>query len=304
MLKIDIQQVINNPFAVHLAFFLGKWIPPGLGYPLCDFIGKWAATRRASNMMRAIRANQWVARGANLGKESLDKAVQETLKNNIRDLYLLYHYVQNQEAAQRLIHLDGFAEKLVKRPEFAGRGLVIVGLHLSGFDLILQSVCRQGLKAMVLTIPDPQGGRWIEYEMRKKTGMNLTPASLSTLRQAVKHLEHGGMVLTGLDHPIPDPKFHPKFFGYAATLPTHYISLALQARVPIVIMSAIYEADGKYHVLSSEPIEMEYDPDREKIILRNAEKVLKQAEGVIRLAPQQWNVPLPVWPHYLGNVPD
>jgi hypothetical protein len=56
--------------------------------------------------------------------------------------------------------------------------------------------------------------------------------------------------------------------------------------------------------LSSEPIEMEFDLDREKAILRNAEKVLRQAEGFIRLAPQQWNVPLPVWPQYLGNVPD
>lgn len=140
--------------------------------------------------------------------------------------------------------------------------------------------------------------------MREMSGMNLTPASLSTLRQAVKHLKHGGMVLTGLDRPVPDPRIHPRFFGYAAALPTHYISLALQAHVPIVVMAAIYQADGKYHVLSSEPIEMEYDSDREKEILRNAEKVLKQAEGFIRLAPQQWNVPLPVWPRYLGNMPD
>ena len=209
MLKIDLQQIINNPFTVRLAFFLGKWIPPCIGYPLCTFTGDWAATRRDSNVTRAIRANQWVARGANLGKEMLDKAVQETLKNNIRDLYLLYHYVQNPEATQRLIQLDGFAHQLMQRPEFAERGLVIVGLHLSGFDLILQSICRQGLKPMVLTIPDPQGGRLIEYEMRKKTGMNLIPASLSTLRQAGRHLEQGGMVLTGMDHPLHNSKYSP-----------------------------------------------------------------------------------------------
>ena len=301
---MDLQQVINNPFAVHLAFYLGRWIPPRIGYPLCNFAGDWAAMRRNSNVTRAIRANQWVARGGNLQKEMLDRAVRETLKNNIRDLYLLYHYVQNPKAAQRLIHLDGLARHLSERPEFAGRGLVIAGLHLSGFDLILQSICRQGLKAMILTIPNPQGGRLIEYEMRKRAGMNVVPASLITLRQAVKHLERGGMVLTGMDHPVPDPKHHPKFFGQAASLPTHYISLASKARVPVVIMAAIYQTDGKYHVLSSEPIEMEFDPDREKEILRNAEKVLRQAEGFIRLAPQQWNVPLPVWPQYLGNVPD
>jgi len=140
--------------------------------------------------------------------------------------------------------------------------------------------------------------------MRKKTGMNLIPASLNTLRQAVKHLERGGMVLTGMDHPVPDPKYHPIFFGHAASLPTHYISLALKAHVPVVIMAAVYQADGKYHILSSEPIEMECNADRGREILRNAEIVLEQAERFIRLAPQQWNVPMPIWPQLLGNVPE
>jgi phosphatidylinositol dimannoside acyltransferase len=303
-MKIDIQQIINNRLVVSLAFFLGRAIPPWIGYPLCNSIGNWVSTRRDSNMTRAIRANQWVVRGANLEKEALDKAVQETLRNNLRDLYHLYHYVQNPEATKRLIHPNARARTVIERPEFAERGLVVVGLHLSGFDLILQSLCRQGFKAMVLTVPDPQGGRLIEYEMRKKTGMNLVPASLGTLRQAVKHLEQGGMVLTGMDHPVPDPKFHPRFFGCPAALPTHYISLALKARVPVVIMAAIYQSDGKYHVQCSEPIEMECDSDREKEILRNTENVLKLAEEFIRLAPQQWNIPLPVWPQWLGKVPD
>ena len=303
-MRLDLQQMINNPFAVHLAFLFGRGIPPVIGYPLCNFIGDWIARRRDSNLTRAIRANQWVVRGANLEKEALDQAVRETLRNNIRDLYHLYHYVRRPEARQRLIQLNPLARALIERPEFAERGLIIVGLHLSGFDLILQSICLQGLKAMVLTIPEPQGGRLIEYEMRKRTGMNLIPASLSTLRMAIKHLEHGGMVLTGLDRPVPDPKYHPRFFGRAASLPTHYISLALQAHVPVVIMAAVYQADGKYHILSSEPIEMKCNSDHGKEILYNAETVLKKAEALIRLAPEQWNVPLPVWPDLLENAPN
>jgi lauroyl/myristoyl acyltransferase len=302
-MRIDLQQIINNPFAVHLAFFLGRNIPPDIGYPLCNFIGDWIALRRNSNVTQAIRANQWVVRGGNLENEALDQVVRQTLRNNIRDLYHLYHYVERFDDTKNLIRLNPLAHDLIERPEFGKRGLVIVGLHLSGFDLILQSICRQGLKAMVLTIPDPQGGRLIEYEMRKRTGMNLVPASLSSLRQATKYLEQGGMVLTGIDRPVSTPKYHPRFFRHAAALPTHYISLALKTHVPVVIMAAIYQADGKYQVLSSEPIEMEYGPDHGKEIVRNAENILKQAETFIRMAPQQWNIPLPVWPQFLGTVP-
>jgi len=133
--------------------------------------------------------------------------------------------------------------------------------------------------------------------------MNLVPASVASLRQAVKYLERGGTVVTGLDRPVRDPKHCPKFFGYAASLPTHYISLALKSHVPVVIMGVTQKADGKYHVMSSEPIEMEHASDHGREIVRNAERVLKQAETFIQMAPQQWNVPLPVWPELLDIVP-
>jgi lauroyl/myristoyl acyltransferase len=302
-MSIDLQQVINSPFAVNVVSFAGRIIPPGMGYSGCNLIAGWMAARRDSKLTRAVRANQWVIRGANLEKRALDLAVQETLRNNARDIYNLYHYIQNPEAVKRMIVLNPLARELLERPEFADRGLVIVGLHLSNFDLILQSIFRQGFKAMVLTIPDPQGGRRVEYEIRRRTGMNLIPASLGALRQAVNHLEQGGMVLTGIDRPVQHPKHRPRFFGCEASLPTHYVTLASKARVPIVVMAATQQADGKYHVMSSEPIEMEHDPDHGREILRNAEKVLKQAETFIRLAPQQWNVPLPVWPELLDTVP-
>ena len=301
-MSIDLQQILNSSFALNFAFFIGRVIPPRVGYVICDSLGNWIAAQHDSRVTRAVRVNQWVVQGANLEKEALDKPVQGTLRNNARDLYTLYHYMQDAKAMQRMININPQARQWVERPEFADRGLVIVGLHLSNFDFVLQSLCQQGFKPMVLTIPDPQGGRRMEYEIRRKIGMNLVPASVSALRQAIKHLEQGGMVLAGLDHPVINPKYHPIFFGYPASLPTHYISLALKARVPVVIMAAIQQMDGKYHILSSELIEMEHDPDRGRAILCNAERVLKQAENFIRLAPQQWNVPWPIWPELLHRT--
>lgn len=155
---------------------------------------------------------------------------------------------------------------------------------------------------MILTIPDPQGGRRVEYEMRKQIGMNIVPVSISSLRGAIQHLKKGGTVVTGADRPVPNPKQQPKFFGRPASLPTHYVTLASKTDVSIILMPIIQQADGNYHVFCSERIEMEHDPNREKETLRNAERVLKEAEKFIRLAPQQWNVPLPVWPELLTKI--
>lgn len=302
-MAIDLQQLINSPFTVRFVSAVAHAIPSVVGYPVCNLIGSWVASRRQSKVTQAVRLNQWMARGASLEIGMLDEAVRETLRNNVRDLYELYHHLQKPEAMQRRICLDALASELVKRPEFAGRGLLIAGIHLSNFDSIMQSLCRQGINPLVLTIPDPQGGRRVEYEMRKRMGINLVPASVGALRQAVRHLEQGGLVLTGIDRPVADTRLRPRFFGQPAPLPTHHIFLAMKARVPVMIMAAIRQADGKYNVLSSEHMEMEQCPDHETGILQNAERVLKQAESFIRLAPQQWNVPLPVWPELLKNVP-
>lgn len=303
-MAIDLQQVINSPLTVQLTAAVTRAIPPAIGYPLCDWIGRWAASQHRSSITRAVRLNQWMVRGRTLGKADLDKAVRETLQNNTRDLFDLYHHIDRPEVIRRRICPSALVEELMQRPEFGGRGLVIAGLHLSNFDSIMQSICRQGLKPLLLTIPNPKGGRRVEFELRKRTGLNLVPASLAALRQAIRHLEQGGLVLTGIDRPVPGPKLCPHFFGEPAALPTHHIYLALKARVPVLVIAAIRQNDGTYQVLNSEYIEMEQHPHHDTAMLQNAERVLAQAEPLIRLAPQQWNVPLPIWPQLMPSVPD
>lgn len=299
---MSIQPLLDLPVTVHLASFLGRVTPPGIGYSISETLGTWIAARRDSMLTRAVRVNQWVARGAER-KHELGHAVRDTLKQNARDLYTLYHNLHRPEQLQDRIIMDPAVCEILDRPMFASRGLVIAGLHLSIFDLVLQHIFQKGLKAIILTLPNPRGGRRVEYERRKKTGVNILPASLNTLRHTVKYLRSGGMVITGIDRPVPEPKYSPRFFGYPASLPTHHISLALQTRVPIVVMSVMQSADGNYHLKSSQPIEMEHCIDRDKGIVQNAERVLKQAEAFIRMAPEQWNVPLPVWPELVDATP-
>jgi KDO2-lipid IV(A) lauroyltransferase len=303
-MAIDLQQVINSPITVHFIAAVTRFIPPAIGYPLCDRIGSWAASQRRSSITRAVRLNQWIARGTGLDRDTLDRVVQETLQNNIRDLFDLYHNIDRPETIRKRICPNPVVEELIQRPEFAGRGLVIAGLHLSGFDSVMQSICRQGLKPLILTLPNPKGGRRVEFELRKRIGMNLVPASVSALREAVRHLNRGGLVLTGIDRPVPESKLCPRFFGQPAALPTHHVYLALKAQVPVLVIAAIRQNDGQYQVLTSEPVEMERHTNHETGMLQNAERVLERAEPMIRQAPQQWNVPLPIWPHHMNQVPD
>ncbi len=198
---------------------LARVVPPSVAYPAGELIGEWVAAsteRHPGGQAQSVDGTR-----GNPGKGTLDQAVRETVQNNVRDLYDLYHSLEHPEAVWSRICLNPMAEELVRRPEFSGRGLVIAGIHLSGFDSVMMTLIRRGVKGLVLTIPNPQGGRRTEYEMRRRTGMNILPASLGALRQAVRHLKKGGLVLTGIDRPGTDQKLRPRFFGQPACLPTH-----------------------------------------------------------------------------------
>lgn len=297
------KKILESSLGVSLVSFLGQALPLRLGHWVADRFAEKFATRQDSELIRAVRANQWVIRGEPQDIEVMDRAVIETLRYSARSLFDLYHYIKRPDVTRHLIVLDDVTRQLTKRSEFNDHGLIIAGVHLSNFDLILQWLCTDKMRPLILTIPDPQGGRRKEFEMRKKTGMNLVPASVSALRKALKHLEQGGIVLTGIDRPIPDPRSRPLFFGRPASLPMHHIFLALKARVPIVVMAANLRPDGKYHIETSNSIEMDPHPDRELEAIQNAQKVLKLAEKFINMAPQQWSMSLPVWQETMDLVP-
>ncbi len=77
----------------------------------------------------------------------------------------------------------------------------------------------------------------------------------------------------------------------------------MKAHVPVAVAAATSEPDGRYHLWASDAIEMESDHGRSDAALRSAESVLRIAEEFIRRVPQQWAVPLPVWPYALDLVP-
>lgn len=293
--QFQMDRVLNSRTGLAIASSLSRSIPPLLGYTLANLVAKIISRRKNSPLVSAIRLNQWVVTEGNISRKNLDLAVQTVLRNTACSIYELYHYIHNPETAGKRFTIEPSFAGIASRAEFEARGLVVAGLHMNGFDLALRWICLNGLKPLALTIPNPDGGRQMEFEIRKNMGLNLVPGSVSGLRQAMRHLQQGGLVVTGVDRPIGTCRRQPSFFGQRASLPVHHIQLALKAQVPVVIVVSRIEDDGKYHLRSSIPIEMDRYPARETELLKNAEKVLEVAEGFIRQTPQQWLISQPVW---------
>jgi len=295
-----VAKLVYSSWGLKMAAFLARSTPPGIGYFFGRTVARWVCSLRNSEFVAAVRQNQAVIAAEGGSSASLDQAVQGVFRNSADSVYELYHYMSDPAALERLYCIDPSFQAVVDRLEFDRRGLLIAGLHMAGFDLGLRWLCRYKFKPLVLTMPNPQQGRQLELEGRRQMQMNAVPYSMNALRLAVRHLQEGGMVLSGIDHPVPPSHSMPNFFGQPALLPTEHIYLAVRARVPVVVVASRLEADGRYHIHASPLVEMDRYPSRAAELCRNAEKVLALAEGFIREAPQQWLIFQPVWSSTAG----
>ncbi len=139
---ISLQQIINSSVSLKLVSSLAQRLSPRAGYSVAYWVADYIARQRNSTLVQAVRANQWMATGGVLRRQALDWIVRKTFRHWARCIFDLYHYVDHPEAIKSLIVLEPSIQPFAHRPEFERRGkhrgLLIVGLHLSNFDLILQ----------------------------------------------------------------------------------------------------------------------------------------------------------------------
>jgi KDO2-lipid IV(A) lauroyltransferase len=290
------QEIVNGRFGIAFALGLARTLPPVLGYRVAFFLANRIANRRSLDMVQAVRANQWVVHGQRPSAAELDDIVSAAFRHTARCLYDLYHNLHNLPKMQELIDFGPRFEELVEQINSRERGMVIVGPHLSGFDFVGQASAMKGMKAIVITFARPSEGYKWQNDIRQYAGLEIAPASMGVMKEAVKRLKGGETVLTGVDRPVPDPRYRPNFFGLPSSLPVHHIMLALRAKVPVLVAAVVMRPDHIYEIVVSDFIEMEQYGDRDKDILCNAERVLEVTADLIRGVPEQWTMTYPVWP--------
>lgn len=302
-MKLNLQSISNSRFGIALALGIGRFVPPAFGFKLSELIARGIASRKAESMVRAVRVNQWVASDGKLSSEQLDQAVLNTFQHHTRCLYMYYRHLYDPSSPDNLFEMTPRFAEIINNSQRNQKPSVIVGIHMSNFDLAAYSAAINGLQAIGLALSEPSGGHQWQYDIRRKYGFDVVPASLATIRQAEKRLKQGGTVLTGCDRPLLKSKYSPRFFGRSAALPVIHIHLALRANVPVIVIAPMMDPDGVFRVHASNPILMDGYPDKRTSITKNAEKVLQAAEEFIRQEPQQWVMFLPVWPEAQAEMP-
>ncbi len=298
-----LQSLLYSRFAVALGLGISQAAPPWLGYRIADLGAALVASRTRSAIVRAICVNQWVIRGENLTRQAMRQIVREVLRTHARNLYVYFHTLNRpQEVLERVTFSPEFQD-LFDHLLHEGGPAFFVTPHLSNFDLAGRALALRGLRFQVLSYPQPPGAyRW-QNRLRRDSGIEVTPISMSALQQARARLQQGGVVLTGIDRPLNETRYFPRFFGRPAPLPVFHVRLALQLNLPIIVVACIGVGEGHYSVVARPPVIMQPAEDLEQALIQNTEAVLREAEVLIRQVPHQWAMFYPVWPEVATALP-
>jgi len=299
---MSLQDVLNSRQAGELGLSLSRILPKRLGYKLACLLADRIASNHRLPMVAAIRANQWVVRGEQANANQLDQYGRDTLRHIAHSFFTLFRNMNDPDALQELVVFNSKAEEMINRSQERKHGFVVAGVHMGNFDLVFQAAAMRGLRALALSLPQPNEAVEWQHKYRQHVGIEILPASLGNLRYAISRLKSGETVVTGIDRPVSGLRHNPTFFSHPASVPVHYITLALRAKVPLAVFTSYFK-DGVYHILSSETLELKSYSDRNKDIMINAERVLEIAAEFIRHGPHQWTIFQPVWPDLIAEAP-
>lgn len=304
---MQITDFFNSAFALRIGLGIGQVLPLRVGYGLAGVIVNTLLRRRNSALCRSIRSNLRAVYGPEASDELVERTLRRVLHHAGHAYYDLYYALgKGVDAILTRATATPQTEYMLQEVSSSRRGVIVTGVHMSNFDLAALAFGSRGTRPLVMAWAAPTSGYRLQNEIRRAGGFEVTPIDSQALRNAIRHLRGGGMMITGIDRPDPwgGGEMLP-FFGQPARMPMGHVRLALQTNVPIVVAACEYRAsDDAYVVHSAGPFEMERVGNRDEDVVYNTLRILGVVESYIRAHPEQWLMFYPVWHEDVVENPD
>jgi phosphatidylinositol dimannoside acyltransferase len=288
------QDILGSPPFVLLGVGIARTLPRRLGYWLARQTARRMAQRRNHLFRTLCRNYTHVDPQASVAQ--LESMAEQALYHAGRTYFDMFrNSLRDYRTGKVTVRVDA-DEWAATRATFAGEhGTVLVGPHMSNFDLAMQWFEAQGIAMQVLGLAGPTAGTRVLNWVRGRRGVTLTPITVSSLRQAMLRLRAGGVVTTGVDRPVSLDDEPLPFFGTPARLPSGHVRLALQTGARILVACCLQDDDGIYRIRMAPALSMETSDNRQEDIRHNTRRVLAVVEKLIAQTPEQWLMFVPVW---------
>ncbi|MCZ6544563.1 MAG: hypothetical protein O6913_02525 [Chloroflexi bacterium] len=172
-----------------------------------------------------------------------------------------------------------------------GRGVILVGAHLSNPEVAFQALVALEIDAIALVEPlaDPR----IMSAMRRRRerwGLPFVGVSMEGVKQAITHLQKGGVVAILTDRDLQGHGVCVPFMSRLARFPTGAVDLALRTDAALVLGWPVREHDLRFRVHFEAADPLLRSDNRANDVRANLANVMRQLESPIAAHCQQWRM--------------
>lgn len=290
-----VQRFLQSKRITELGLEIGRHMPPLVGRALSWLFSRWIVLRKTS-LYQTVYANLRIV-VPDADHRALRRMARQVFYHAGQTYYDFFHALDQPPAqlAQAVRFEPGFLENLERYAQ-EKLGVIVLAMHTSNFDLAALALAARGFRCQALSVPTPSEGFQIANELRIRSGHDITPLSPGSLRQAIRRLQAGGIVVMGVDYPQPGQQERPIVLGYPSYLPVGSARLALMSGAVSILVSCQYDRESGYFLHASEPIEMVEQDTRQQAIMANTARLATLVEKNIQRCPAQWLMFHPFWP--------
>lgn len=279
---------------LRLGLFLSNVVPHPVNNVLCNLFGIMTYALRPS-IRRIVMSNQ--RRVLDTGNPVvLHWQVIRVAANAFRNYYsLLRIFRLSNTAIEELVVLRG--EEHLQRALDAGRGAVLLGAHMSNYNLLAPYMALYSARAgaFVEPVEPPELFEFVST-LRARTGLRLFMATREGVRDAMTLLRHNGILAVTGDRYLGASGTVVEFFGAPAPLPHGAVVLAQRTGAPLIPARLRQIPGGRLLVNLDMPLELQATGSPREDLAVNMRRVARALERTVAEAPEQWVILNPVWP--------
>jgi KDO2-lipid IV(A) lauroyltransferase len=280
---------------------MGLMLPPWIGYALAQVAASLVCFFKPT-MYHAVKGNLQIILGPDVDEKTLRRKTREVFLHAGRANYDFFHVVEEDaEEIARMMSVPQSVIDQIRQAIAEKRGVLLLGAHMSNFNLGILALGALGVPIQALSLSNPNEGFTILNHLRTKWGMELTPITAQSLRQAIRRLASGGVVMTAFDFPTPQHSQLFPFFGKPAYFPLGPARLVRNPDILVLMGSCRYDPETGY-TLHTQTIEIERTNDRRHDTEVNARRMAAVLEDTVAQNPEQWLMFRPYWPESEAEV--
>lgn len=280
-------------YAFKIIGYALSFLPWTLGY-LTAYITAEAIFILSPSLRSTIARNIYHVLGPQVDNKILKRTVHGVLRNasrNYFDFIKLPRLTLSEILSSITVNGRHYLDNAVKK----GKGAILFTAHLGSFDIAAQIFATYHTKVTIVVEPvNPPILRDYTTSIRKTHGLGILTAQSGALRQMLKILRRGEILLFALDRDTTGGGIKASFFSKNTNMPAEAIKIAMRTGAAIVPVFNRRRDDTRcYDICVETPINVIRSGS--DALTKNMKQIIAVMERYIRKDPDQWVVLSPVW---------